>query len=402
MQEPGETDTKGLPMRTRTLGALGTAALLTVTFAWPSSAEEVPPEVDVMELAETPVAEHDFEKGTLDGAPTDDLPGHITQIPVQLPDGKNPQRADWSPDGERLIFLDAPMGDVWEYDLATQEAGQVTQVGKVLRAHHLTNGDVLLCISETGATRFDGQLHLLQRPLGTTAPVALGQDCWEGIAVSKQPGSTRVAWNISTIDFTQIPQVFIEAAIGTSQIWSGEVVYAEDGTPSLDDVDMVIDKWAVGPDASIEAQDLRHGDTELIFTAYGHHNGQVMGVDLETKKVTDYSRSPWYEEPEGIDPAGNFVLVERALAIMVFPGELDIWQLNLDGEGRFRRVTTFNHYKGYGATNPVVAPDGSRFAFQMEKAGSEHGEGHGLFLFDLTTWTPGTYQPDPFRTPQRL
>lgn len=393
-------------MRTiRTLIAVPVAALVLVGGAWTVWAEEVPPEVDVMEVLETPIAQHDFEKGTLEGAPTDDLPDHITQLPVTLPDGKTAQRADWSPDSERLIFLDAPMGDVWEYDLATQETDQLTNVGRVLRAHHLTNGDILLCLSASGTTRFDGQLHLLQRTLDPIpAPVPLGQGCWEGLAVSKQPGSTRIAWNISSIDFTQIPQVFVEAAIGTSQIWTGEIVYAADGTPSIAGAELVIDKWAVGPDASIEAQDFRNDDTELVFSAYGHHNGQVMGVTLDDKKVTDYSRSPWYEEPEGIDPAGEYDLVERDLSIMVFPGELDIWQLKLDGSGGFRRVTTFNHYDGYGATNPVVDPKGGRFAFQMEKAGSEHGEGHGLFLFDLTAWSASApdYEPDPFATPQRL
>ena len=146
-----------------------------------------------------------------------------------------------------------------------------------------------------------------------------------------------------------------------------------------------------------------HDDRHLVFSAYFHQGGQVMSMNLETRRVTDESRSPWYEEPEGVDPQGEYVLVERDLSIMIYPGELDIWQLRLDGEGGFRRLTTFNHYKGYGATNPVVSPDGGLVAFQMEKAGSEHGEGHGLFVFDLAAWSPQAppYEPDPFRTPQR-
>src|SRR5687767_10108021 len=105
----------------RAIAVTAVAAVIALVPAWPSSAEEVPPEVDFMELAETPLAQHDLEKGTKDGAPNDpvNLPAHIEQLTVTLPDGKHAQRADWSPDGERLIVLDAPLGNVWEYDLAT-------------------------------------------------------------------------------------------------------------------------------------------------------------------------------------------------------------------------------------------------------------------------------------------
>ena len=102
---------------------------------------------------------------------------------------------------------------------------------------------------------------------------------------------------------------------------------------------------------------------------------------------------------------GDDALVERDLAIVVFPGELDIWRLTLDGSGAFERLTFFNHHDGYGATNPVVSPDGAWFAFQLEKQGTEHGEGHGLLLFDIRAWDAmpnRTIAPDPFLLPQRF
>ena len=115
-----------------------------------------------------------------------------------------------------------------------------------------------------------------------------------------------------------------------------------------------------------------------------------MGVNLDTGVVTDYApTSPYYEEAEGIDPAGRYVLVERDLTITLFPGMLDVWRLPLDGSGSFERLTTFDHYAGFGANNPVVSPDGTQMAFGLKVEGEE-GEGDGILVMGLTsTAAPG-------------
>lgn len=354
--------------------------------------------------AQTPVVSLDPDKGSKSGSPLDDLPRHIRLLEIKLPGDGTPMRADWSPDGRRLVFLDAPIGDVWQYNLRTGVARNLTTrflPGGVLRAHHLTNGDLVLCAPPTRnaedpeADRFRGRLWVLPRPLGSRAPVQLGAPCWEGVAVSKQRGSTRIAWNEASIDFTAVPDVFVEALIGESKVYTGRIVYNRRRTPRLVDRRVILDKTDVSPiTPAVEAQDFRrlddgdrNADDELIFSAYFHNGGQAMGVDLDTGTVRDYAlTSPFYEEAEGIDPAGRYTLVERDLAIVIYPGELDIWRLALDGTGSFERLTTFNHHAGYGATNPVVSPDGDRIAFQLEKTGSEHGEGHGLLVFDLARW----------------
>ena len=357
----------------------------------------------------------DPDKGTREGSPVDDLPPNIRLLDIRLPEDGTPMRPDWSPDGQRLVFLDAPVGDVWQHDLATGENSNLTEafLPGVLRAHHLSNGDLVLCApaersaEDPEGDRFRGELWVLQRPLGTRPPVALGETCWEGIAVSKHPGSTRIAWNRSTINFTDFPNVFVEALAGESVVLVGRIVYGSDGTPALADRSVVLDKGDVSPDTpAVEAQDFRSlddgdadPDDELIFSAYFHNGGQAMGLDLDTGTITDYApTSPFYEEAEGVDPAGRYVLVERDLTVTLFPGMLDIWRLPLDGSGTFERLTTFDHYRGYGANNPVVSPDGRFIAFSLKVEGEE-GEGDGILLLDLTAPAAGPSVPPASPSP---
>lgn len=351
--------------------------------------------------------QQDSDKGTLPGSPLDKLPPHITRLTT------SGMRAGWSPDGTRLLYQDAPIGNVIELDLATRSTRALTapfsDVG-FLRAHYLPNGDLLLCgpverdptIEDDG--RFRGILWVHKAPFNAP-PVSLGEPCWEGVAIDHR--SNEIAWNISDINFNDA-DVFVQAATGTSEIYRGRIVY-ENGRPRLTGKQLVIDRWAVSPDAILEAQDFRtraDGTRELIFSAYFHRGGEVMGVDLQTQAITGYSRSPFYEEPEGIDPAGEYILVERDRAFEFFPGELDIWRLALDGSGSFERMTYFNHHCGYGATNPVVAPNGRKFAFQLErKQDGPLGAGFGLLLFDLDAWNaahPDGGAPDPFLLPPEL
>lgn len=382
-------------------GSVVLACLLVQVHALPAKAAANTNTSPVMATGRLSGVNFDPNKGTLDGSPVDHLPDHIRLLDIQLPNGGAPQRADWSPGGKRLVFLDAPFGDLWKYDLATGASRNLTETSVlhkgVLRAHHLTNGDVALCaVTERSADdpegdRFRGELWVLQRPLGIRAPVRLGESCWEGIAVSKQPGSTRIAWNQSTIDFTK-PDVIIEALVGKSKILTGRIVY-RNGRPEIADRRVALDKRDVSLDTpAIEAQDFRSlpdgdadSDDELIFSAYFHKGGQAMGVDLDTGAVADYtSSSLFYEEAEGIDPSGRYLMVERDLAITLFPGQVDIWRLPLDGSGGFERMTRFNYYKGFGANNPVVSPDGTQMAFGLKVEGGAEGEGNGILLMDLS------------------
>jgi hypothetical protein len=328
----------------------------------------------------------DPDRGTLDGTPLDDLPPYI-QVLTDF--GLRP---DWSPRGDRLIFLDrAPLGDVFELDVATGETRKLTGGFAHLgfaRAQFLPTGDLLLCGPTSGplpsesrpeAGRFTGVLSVLRAPFDE-APQPLGISCWEGVASSDV--SLRIAWNRSDIDYTD-PDLIDRVVYGISEIWTGELRY-EDDRVSLVNVARAIDRTAVSPIAVLEVQDFRAGTDELILTAYAHEGGEVMGVDLATGVVTNYSQSPVYEEAESVAPNGDWVLVERDLDSNAIPGPLDIWLLPLDGSAAWDRLTRFNRYRGgWYASNPAVSPDGTHFAFQLSIDGDVEGDGRGLLLFDI-------------------
>lgn len=327
----------------------------------------------------------DPEKGTLDGSPVANLPPYIKQV---LPTGMRPE---WSPDGKALLYLDAPLGNVWRLDLRTSRRTNLTGRFKsfgFLRAYSLHSGDILLCgpdrvPSNAGtpeAGRFDGKLFVLRKPF-TRSPVPLGRPCWEGLAVSRR--SDRIAWNESTIDFTQPNQEFV---VGKSEIWMGDITKGKNGAPRLTSVRRVATRQDFDSKlAPIEVQDFRGpGEKELLLTAYGTLTGEVYGINLTTGATTNYTGySPFYEEAEGTARSGVFDVVERDLMVNPIPGALDLWALALDGSATYRRLTHFNRYKGYGASNPVVSPDDRLLAFQLSVSEGAEGQGQGLFVLDL-------------------
>jgi len=327
----------------------------------------------------------DPEKATLEGSPVSSLPPYIRQV---LPTGMRP---DWSPDGRSLIYTDAPLGNVWRLDLRsgrrTNLTGRFRGFG-YLRAYSLHSGDILLCgpdktpgnagTPEEG--RFDGTLFVLQKPF-TRRPVPLGRPCWEGQAVSRR--TNRIAWNESTIDFTNPDQEFV---VGKSEIWTGDINRDRRGVARLVNAKRVATRADFPARlAPIEVQDFRgREETELLLTAYGALTGEVYGFDLRTGATTNYSGySPFYEEAEGAARSGAFDIVERDLMVNPIPGALDLWTLTLDGSATYRRLTHFNRHKGYGASNPVVSPDDRLMAFQLSVTEGAEGQGQGLFVLDL-------------------
>jgi hypothetical protein len=315
--------------------------------------------------------------GFRSGSPTDELPEWISPL---LASGLRP---DWSPDGSHLLYLDALVGDVHELELETGESRSLTahfEHRGFTRARYLANGDLLLCgpgramADGQEASRWSAELWYLPRD-GKRPAQRLEEPCFEGPAVSRR--DLQIAWTRSNY-----PD---ELVFARSEIWTGRVA-VEGGRARLVDRRKRVERRDFLYLAFLETQDFRPPDErELLFTAYAYKGGEVMGIDLETGALTNYSRDWAYDEAEGVFPDGRSIAVEREVgtytAIPV--GDIDIWQLPLDGSGVSRRLTYFSEYAGYGANNPVISPDGRKMAFGLRIKGGEHGNARGILLYDF-------------------
>jgi hypothetical protein len=199
----------------------------------------------------------------------------------------------------------------------------------------------------------------------------------------------RIAWNRSDIDYTDSDLVDLVDRVlnGITEVWTGEIRDI-DGRATVVDAHKVLDRDAFGSLAVFEVQAFRPPDeNELLLTAYAYQGGEVIGLDLDTGVVRNYSNSSAYEEAEGIAPDGDAIYVERDIAYEgVDPGALDVWRLGLrdPSDPSWERVTFFNRYAPYYASNPSVAPDGQTLAFQLSINGDVEGQGEGILLLDLT------------------
>lgn len=312
------------------------------------------------------------------GNPLDHLPPNI-EILTHFG-----ERADISPDNQHVAFMDKSFGDAFTIDLKTRVIRCLTcnvPGAAFLRVMHLVTGDYILI----GPDHFenihisrsrDNQLWFLSKKPGSQ-PIKLGQFMSEGAAISKK--SLKIA-------FSQTHDQAPDLAPGASRLDVADVEISGD-------VAQLVNKKQVyySPDNSctLEAQDFYDNDTKMTFSCYepGDH-ASVMGIDLKTGKVTNFSKAPGtYNEPEGIFPDGLYTCVEgdrqcQELGPPCGSGNIDIWKLKLDGTGKdFVRLTHFNDYVGGKASNPVVSTDGRFMAFQTANAKDPAGVGYGILLY---------------------
>jgi len=312
------------------------------------------------------------------GSPLDHLPSNITQLT------HFGERADISPDNRRVAFMAKSFGDAFVIDLDTRIIRCLTcgiPGTAFLRVMHLSTGDYILI----GPERFkdlrtsrheDNELWLLSRKPGSR-PVRLGQKMSEGAAISKK--GLRIAWSETHSQNPELPA-------GASRLVVADV---DPSAPSLANRKVVYES----PDnrCVIEAQDFYDNDSKLTFSCYEPKGmASVMSADLASGKVENMSKAPGtYNEPEGIFPDGKYTCVEADRQVHTLGGEggfrnIDIWKLRLDGTGKdFVRLTHFNDYEGWKASNPVVSTDGRFMAFQVAHTADEAGVGYGILMMKL-------------------
>jgi Tol biopolymer transport system component len=310
------------------------------------------------------------------GSPEANLPAHITQLT-----GFG-ERASWSPDDKRIAFMGKSFGDAFEIDLGTRMTrlltGHFVHPG-FLRVQYLPGGDFFLIGARTftdiRTTRSRDQEMWVMKADAKTPPVPLNHKISEGVAISRR--SARIAWSNT---HGQYPDRLAE---GESVIYVADILY-KDGAPGLANQKEAL--RARAPECTLEAQDFRRDDRELIYTCYRSPFADVFGVDLETGTVTTYRKlAGEYNEVEGISPDGRWALVESSREQGGPERQnsryIDIWKLKLERDSAdFVRLTRWGDYEGYKASNPVVSSDGKRIAFQSARNDEPAGVGHGIFV----------------------
>lgn len=313
------------------------------------------------------------------GNPEDHLPPGITQLTAFG------ERAAWSPDGKRIAFIEKSFKDAFEIDLQTRLTRLITghfPHAGFLRVQYLPNGDYFLIgardFRDARTTRDRDEEMWVMKAGARAAPVPLGRRISEGVAISRT--RPRIAWSNT---HGQYPD---EIAEGESVLYVADIDYVN-GVPHLGPAREVL--RARRPRCTLEAQDFRNDDNELIYTCYrAPDKGDIYGIDLNTGKITTYRQvESEYDEAEGISPDGKWILVESSRdqgADRQDSRHIDLWRLRLEpGSRDFVRLTRWGDFDGYKASNPVVSPDGRFVAFQSARSVDPAGVGYGLFLLSL-------------------
>lgn len=298
------------------------------------------------------------------------------------------ERADWSRDGKRILFLEKTFGDVYEVEVSSGRLNPLTHHffhEGFVRALYLANGDILL----SGAPTFDArdpwksrdarnaELWVLKKDK-SGPPIPLGVHCKEGPAVSRTTMS--IAWTLG------------------NTITTAKIAYRE-GKPTLTEIKPLFtasDMPSPVTGWNLETQNFRPlREEELIFNAFGGPGdiaAEVMSYNVKTKSFKNYTnQKALYDEPEGTFPNGSRILVESNRHRPSYKGldgflTLDIYMMDLDGMGVMERITYFNENPEFKASNPVVSDDGKFIAFQYAKTQDPAGMGRGILILDFEAW----------------
>jgi hypothetical protein len=330
--------------------------------------------------------------GFTNGHPEDHLPSYI-----KLACGFG-ERPDWSHDGQFILFVDKPMGEVYELEIASgiirPKTRHFNHFG-FTRAMYLSNGDILLSGTNAPFDPTDREerekardhcwLSVMDKS-GKKEPLSLNTLCAEGPAVSRT--RMKIAW-------THRDRQFPELGKNRAKLLMAEIVY-EEGIPSLKNERVIFDSkqlpFSLGH-ASLETQNFVPPEDEkvtfAVYTIENGHNTDVYMVDSNNGDYKMITNSPCcYDEPEGVYPDGLYTCVEHAPSDQSAWPLIDLYKLKLDGSGAMQRLTYFTDYKGYKANQGVVSDDGKYLCFQIGKADQEAGVGFGFFIMDLEEAAP--------------
>src|SRR5437773_11597467 len=218
------------------------------------------------------------------------------------------ERADISPDNLRVAFMAKSFGDAMVIELNTRSIRCLTcnmPAAVLLVAMHLVTGDYILIGPDhfenisVSRTR-DNELWFLSKERGSR-PIKLGQKMSEGVAISKKS---------LKISYSETSQQNPDLASESSRLVVAELDLSHEPSALINKKIVYESK---DRSCTLEAQDFYDNDDKMTFTCYeprGH--ASVMGIDLRTGVVTNFSKAPGsYNEVEGIFPDGLYTAVEE-------------------------------------------------------------------------------------------
>src|SRR5437667_11380198 len=271
------------------------------------------------------------------GNPLDHLPPHFEVLT------HFGERADISPDNLHVAFMAKSFGDAMVIDLNTREIRCLTcnvPAAVFLRVMHLVTGDYILIGPDhfenirVSRTR-DNELWFLSKERGSR-PIKLGQKMSEGAAISKKS---------LKISYSETSQQNPDLASESSRLVVAELDLSQ-GPPALINKKIVYE--SKDRSCTLEAQDFYDNDDKMTFTCY-EPRGQasVMGIDLRTGVVTNFSKAPGsYNEVEGIFPDGLYTAVEADRQCEQLGGTR--------GSGKYRHLETEARRNRKGLHSPYA------------------------------------------------
>ena len=174
------------------------------------------------------------------------------------------ERPCWSPDGNRIAFVESNFGDVCEIDIETRQIRNLTkglgEYHSFLRVHYLPTGDYILI----GPAKFkdritsrhvESELWFMDKD-ACEPPKRLGRTIFEGCGISKE--RNRIAYSICGMQ---------DPSIGRIDQFE---MYVADIEVKGRDARLVNEKRLYSAENGYEPepQDFRNEDTELIFAEY--------------------------------------------------------------------------------------------------------------------------------------
>ena len=173
------------------------------------------------------------------------------------------ERADISPDNQRVAFMSKSFGDAFVIDLKTRQIRCLTcniPAAVFLRVMHLSTGDYLLI----GPEKFedirvsrsrDNELWFLSKQPGSK-PVRIGQKMSEGAALSKK--NLRISYSVLPAQDSTMPP-------DTSRVYVADIDLSG-GAPKLINKQMIYE--TKGDACHPESQDFYDNDRKMTFTCY--------------------------------------------------------------------------------------------------------------------------------------